>query len=78
MKHPIYQYLPGLAAQPHLGVRLPVRPEDLPISAEEYRERLNAFLEAKGRWDPRLGFFGNWARHSKLEEEFCLVEGESQ
>jgi hypothetical protein len=79
MKHPFYRSLPGLNRQPHLGLRLPVRPKDLPISDEEYQERLNAFLEEKGRWDPKLGFFGNWARHNRLEEEFCLiVETESQ
>lgn len=73
MKHPIYQYLPGLAPQPHLGLRLPVRAKDLPISDEDYQERLNVFLESKGRWDPKLEFFGNWARHNRLEEEFSLI-----
>ena len=73
MKHPIYQYLPGLDPQPHLGVRLPERPKDFPMSDEEYLKRLNAFLEEKGRWDPKLGFEGNCSRLDALEEEFRLM-----
>ena len=67
MKHPIYQYLRGLDPQPHLAVRLPERPKDLPMSDEEYLKRLNAFLEEKGRWDPKLGFEGNCSRKFRRE-----------
>ena len=52
------------------GVKLPVRRDELPVSDQEYKTRFEDFLEAKGRNDPKLGFFGNWARYNHLEEEF--------
>ncbi len=50
-----------------------MRPKDLPISDEEYLERLNAFLEEKGRWLPELAFEGNSSRLDNLEKEFRLM-----
>jgi hypothetical protein len=58
---------------PRLGVRLPVPRDDLPISDEEYKGRLDAFMQAHGYPNPRLRFFGNWSFHGRLEEEFRHV-----
>jgi hypothetical protein len=58
---------------PRLGVTLPVPRDAVPISDEEYKGRLHAFMQAHGYPNPRLGFFGNWAFHARLEEEFRHV-----
>ena len=55
-----------------LGVTLPIRREDIPISDDEYKRRFDNFLEEHGRNDPNLGFFGNWARYGRLEQELRL------
>ena len=52
------------------GVKLPVRNEDLPISREDYMRRFNAYLDEKGRHNPKYGFMGNWNRYIVLEERF--------
>ena len=58
---------------PRLGVRLPVPRDALPISDEEYKKRLDAFMRAHGYPSSEMGFLGNWSFHGRLEEEFRHV-----
>jgi len=63
--------LKGLGFRPpRLGVRLPVARDALPISDEEYKQRLDAFMRAHGYPSSGMGFLGNWSFRGRLEEEF--------
>ena len=66
--------LKGLGFRPpRLGVRLPVARDALPISDEEYKRRLDAFMRAQGYPSSKMGFLGNWSFHGRLEEDFRHV-----